>query len=131
MAVRALLRGVRAGAVASREPLAVTPATPIAKAIATMARFDFLNEFGRHCLDLDDGAWADETFQQQVLRHCSGRDVDRLGMRAGPLDPQLLSPHLEQLLGPGWVLRSVTGSPSHSHQVGASPWPYGHERGHR
>lgn len=74
------------------------------------ARFDFLNEYGRHALAADDPLWRRAEYQTELLKHCSGRMSTHVNPRAGPLDPKLLAPHIDGVLGTGYMLRSVVGS---------------------
>ena len=76
------------------------------------ARFDFLNEYGRHALTADDPIWKRDDYRAQVLSHIHGRMSTDCNPRAGPLEPSLLAPHLDEVLGSGHVLRSIVGSGS-------------------
>ena len=84
------------------------------------ARFDFLNEFGRHALPGDDPVWKSPAYTAALIEHASGRSSDSANPRAGPLEPRLFNPHLKEILSSktnngasssgGLVLRSVVGS---------------------
>ena len=67
-------------------------------------------QFGRHALDADDDAWTHPRYQRDLLLLKSGRDIGRVGPKAGPLEADLFAPHLLRILGRGYQLRSITGS---------------------
>ena len=75
------------------------------------ARFDFLNEFGRHALSADDAAWSSPAYLRQLQLSASGRASVSANPRAGPLEPAMFAPHLPTIFGSDtYVLRSVVGS---------------------
>ena len=63
------------------------------------ARFDFLNEFGRHALPASDSTWRSDEFLEGLTAHGSGRSSVDVAPRAGPIRPSLFGSPLTQILG--------------------------------